>query len=51
MAARPLAIVSAMHEELRALLPALSATQPVTLAGRHFHVGVMHGEPVVLVRC
>jgi adenosylhomocysteine nucleosidase len=49
MAARPLAIVSAMHEELRALLPALSATQPVTLAGRHFHVGVMHGEPVVLV--
>jgi len=49
MSTRPLAIVSAMHGELRALLPALNGAQPVTLAGRHFHVGSMHGEPIVLV--
>ena len=43
------AIVSAMHEELRALLPALERRQQVQLAGRSFHVGEMHGQPVVLV--
>jgi len=47
--ARPLAIVSAMHEELRALLPALRGAEPRLLAGRHFHVGTLEGQPVVLV--
>ncbi len=46
---RPLAIVSAMHEELRALLPTLSHARTVQLAGRKFHVGSMDGQPVVLV--
>jgi adenosylhomocysteine nucleosidase len=46
---RPLAIVSAMHEELRALLPALKDAEPRLLAGRHFHVGTLEGQPVVLV--
>ena len=48
MANPPLAIVSAMHEELRALLPLLSATRTVRLGGRDFHQGEMHGLPVVL---
>lgn len=43
------AIVSAMHEELRALLPALEKPQQATFAGRRFHLGQMHGQPVVLV--
>jgi adenosylhomocysteine nucleosidase len=46
---RPLAIVSAMHEELRALLPALKDAEPRVLAGRHFHVGTLEGQAVVLV--
>jgi adenosylhomocysteine nucleosidase len=45
---RPIAIVSAMHEELRALLPLLRDPRPVRLAGRDFHQGTIHGEPVVL---
>ena len=48
MANPPLAIVSAMHEELRALLPLLSATRTVRIGGRDFHQGEMHGQPVVL---
>lgn len=43
------AIVSAMHEELRALLHALHNPRVVQLAGREFHVGEMQGRPVVLV--
>lgn len=44
-----IAIVSAMHEELRALLPLLQGTTRETLAGREFHQGRIHGHPVVLV--
>ena len=44
----PAAIVSAMHEELRALLPLLDDRHTVRLAGRDFHHGVIHGRPVVL---
>ena len=43
-----LAIVSAMHEELRALLPLLDEPKRLRLAGRDFHAGLMHGHPVVL---
>jgi adenosylhomocysteine nucleosidase len=43
------AIVSAMHEELRALLPVLGDVQTVELAGRRFHRGTVHGRAVVLV--
>jgi len=46
---RPAAIVSAMHEELRALLPLLNDRHTVRLAGRDFHHGVIHDQPVVLV--
>ena len=45
----PIAIVSAMHEELRALLPLLQQPVRHTLAGRDFHQGQIHGRPVVLV--
>lgn len=45
----PLAIVSAMHDELRALLPALSEPRVVKLAGRDFHLGRLCGHPVILV--
>jgi adenosylhomocysteine nucleosidase len=44
-----IAIVSAMHEELRALLPMLQNPVRETLAGREFHQGEIHGRPVVLV--
>jgi adenosylhomocysteine nucleosidase len=44
-----LAIVSAMHEELRALLPALTDARRERLAGRDFHVGMLAGRPAVLV--
>ncbi|MDH3460044.1 MAG: 5'-methylthioadenosine/adenosylhomocysteine nucleosidase [Burkholderiaceae bacterium] len=44
-----LAIVSAMHEELRALLPQLQDARRVSRAGREFHSGQMYGHPVVLV--
>lgn len=43
------AIVSAMHEELRALLPLLEKPQRAEFAGRSFHLGQMMGRPVVLV--
>jgi adenosylhomocysteine nucleosidase len=42
------AIVSAMHEELRALLPQLEGVRRVKRAGREFHCGKLHGRPVVL---
>ena len=45
----PLAIVSAMHEELHALLPELRDAQTTRLAGRVFHTGTIQGRPVVLV--
>lgn len=49
----PLAIVSAMHEELHALLALLEPQLPEAghrmIAGRRFHVGSMHGQPIVLV--
>lgn len=44
----PLAIVSAMHQELRALLPLLQNARRVERAGRSFHLGDLHGHPVVL---
>ena len=44
-----IAIVSAMHEELRALLPLLHQPVRETLAGREFHRGEIHGHSVVLV--
>ena len=47
--AAPLAVVSAMHEELRALLGLLEAPQLVRLGGREFHTGRVHGRPLVLV--
>lgn len=49
MSRLPVAIVSAMHEELRALLPLLRDPQSVRLAGRDFHQGTVHGQPVVMV--
>jgi adenosylhomocysteine nucleosidase len=48
MARPPLAIVSAMHHELRALQPLLRHRSSVRLAGRDFHRGEIHGQPVVL---
>jgi adenosylhomocysteine nucleosidase len=45
---RPAAIVSAMHEELRALLPLLHDRHTVRLAGRDFHHGLIRDRPVVL---
>jgi adenosylhomocysteine nucleosidase len=47
-AVRPLAIVSAMHEELRALLPALVDPRTHTFGKRNFHRGMLEGRPVVL---
>jgi len=44
-----LAVVSAMHEELRALLPLLEDCRTQRLAGRDFHLGHIHGQPIVLV--
>jgi adenosylhomocysteine nucleosidase len=44
----PLAIVSAMHQELRALLPLLKNARRVERAGRSFHLGELHGHAVVL---
>lgn len=49
MSRMPVAVVSAMHEELRALLPLLRDPHPVRLAGRDFHQGTVHGRRVVLV--
>jgi adenosylhomocysteine nucleosidase len=49
--ARPVAIVSAMAEELAALLAEVRDVTVQTHAGRCFHVGTLHGAPVVLVLC
>lgn len=43
-----IAVVSAMHEELRGLLPLLRDAQRVDRGGRALHCGLLHGEPVVL---
>ena len=48
MAEAPLAIVSAMRQELRALLPLLQQRRSVERAGRTFHLGELHGHAVVL---
>ncbi len=45
----PLAITSALHDELRALLPLLEGAHTVELGGRRFHVGRIGARPVVLV--
>jgi len=46
----PLAIVSAMHEELRALLPALRGARTQRVGAREFHLGQLEGRPVVLAQ-
>jgi adenosylhomocysteine nucleosidase len=43
------AIVSAMHEELSAVLALMPDEHKVTLAGRDFFDGHLHGKPVVAV--
>jgi adenosylhomocysteine nucleosidase len=48
-AAGRIAIVGAMHEELRALLAAMPDEQPVRRAGREFWIGHLEGQPVVVV--
>lgn len=48
--AGPVAIVAAMDEELRALLPLLSQPQRTVRAGREIHQGVLQGRRVVLAR-
>lgn len=45
------AIVSAMHEELRALLVDVDAPTTVAQAGRVFHAGMLAGCPAVLTLC
>jgi adenosylhomocysteine nucleosidase len=45
-----LAIVTAMHEEIRALQPLLHEARRLELGGRTFHAGLMRGRPVVLAR-
>lgn len=44
----PIAILSALPEEQRGLVDAMSAVRTVARAGREFSVGVLHGQPVVL---
>ncbi len=44
-----IAIVSAMHEELRALLPLLQGAQVERRAGRECHLGRLDGHEVLLV--
>ena len=46
--AAPIAIVSAMHEELHALLPLIEPIERFEIAGRQFHRGQLHGRAVVL---
>src|SRR5438270_10796326 len=43
------AIVSAMHEELRAVLKLMPAANKVAVAGREFFDGHLHGQAVVAV--
>ena len=46
-----IAIVSAMREELRTLLPELGSETHTRIAGRHFHAGRLAGHDAVLVLC
>jgi len=46
-----IAIVSAMHEELSALLPLLQGARIERRAGRECHLGELDGRAVVLVLC
>lgn len=46
---RPLAIVAAMHEELAALLALMPDEHRVTVGGREFWRGHLHGQAVVAV--
>ena len=43
------AIVSAMHEELAAVLALMPDEQMQVVGGREFWVGHLHGQPVVAV--
>ena len=43
------AIVSAMHEELTAVLALMPDEQKQVAAGREFWLGHLHGQPVVAV--
>lgn len=45
----PIAIVAAMHEELGALLATMPDERRVSVAGRDFWIGHLHGQPVVCV--
>lgn len=45
----PIAIVSAMHEELSAVLALMPDEHKQLVAGREFWVGHLHGHPVVAV--
>jgi adenosylhomocysteine nucleosidase len=49
VSAAPIAILSAMREELHALLALLEDVERVEIAGRQFHCGQLHGRRVVLV--
>ena len=46
---KPLAIVAAMDEELRAVLARMPHAQAVSMAGRTCYCGRLHGHPVVAV--
>lgn len=46
---RPLAIVSAMQEELAAVLLLMQGQQKQTIAGRDFWLGQLHGRDVIVV--
>lgn len=48
-AAAPIAIVAAMHEELAALLERMPDERRVTVAGRDFWQGHLHGHEVIAV--
>ena len=48
---RPTAIVSAMAQEMAALLALCEDTRLQRVAGRDFHCATLHGQPVVLVLC
>lgn len=45
----PIALVSAMHEELHRLRAALPDARVVHVGGRDFHLGHLDGHPVVIV--
>jgi adenosylhomocysteine nucleosidase len=45
----PLGLVAALPEELDAVMADMACTQHVQRAGRRFHVGQLHGHPVVAV--